>query len=134
MVADGEGASRFAHYTVTGAADDDEARTAVRAIGEDILVRCALHGADPNWGRMLARAGTCGVALDPERIAVWVGPAQLVAGGVEVDGRARRGRARRWRAREVEIRIDLAAGDGRAELYASSLSPEYVTFNAEYTT
>ena len=50
MVADGEGASRFAHYTVTGAADDDEARTAVRAIGEDILVRCALHGADPELG------------------------------------------------------------------------------------
>ena len=88
MVADGEGASRFAHYTVTGAADDGEARTAVRAIGEDILVRCALHGADPNWGRMLARAGTCGVALDPERIAVWVGP-----------GPARRGRRRGRRAR-----------------------------------
>ncbi|MDX6596805.1 MAG: glutamate N-acetyltransferase / amino-acid N-acetyltransferase [Gaiellales bacterium] len=133
MVADGEGASRFAHYTVTGAGDDDEARTAVRAIGEDILVRCALHGADPNWGRMLARAGTCGVALDPERIAVWVGPAQLVAGGVEVAG-ARAEAAAALAGREVTIRIDLAAGDGRAELYASSLSPEYVTFNAEYTT
>jgi glutamate N-acetyltransferase/amino-acid N-acetyltransferase len=133
MVADGEGASRFAHYTVTGAADGFEARTAVRAIGEDILVRCALHGADPNWGRMLARAGTCGVALDPERIAVWVGPAQLVAGGVEVAG-ARSGAIAALREREVEIRIDLAAGDGSAELYASSLSPEYVTFNAEYTT
>jgi glutamate N-acetyltransferase / amino-acid N-acetyltransferase len=133
MVADGEGASRFAHYTVTGAADDDEARTAVRAIGEDILVRCALHGSDPNWGRMLARAGTCGVALDPERIAVWVGPAQLVAGGVEVTG-ARSEAQAALNEREVEIRIDLAAGGGRAELYASSLSPEYVAFNAEYTT
>ena len=133
MVADGEGASRFAHYIVTGAADDAEARTAVRAIGEDILVRCALHGSDPNWGRMLARAGTCGVALDPERIAVWVGPAQLVADGVEVAGaRAEAGAA--LGGSEVAIRIDLAAGDGRAELYASSLSPEYVTFNAEYTT
>jgi glutamate N-acetyltransferase/amino-acid N-acetyltransferase len=133
MVADGEGSSRFAHYTVTGAADDEEARTAVRAIGEDILVRCALHGADPNWGRMLTRAGTCGVALDPERIAVWVGPAQLVAGGVEVT--SARGEAQSaLGAREVEIRIDLAAGNGRAELYASSLSPEYVSFNAEYTT
>ena len=133
MVADGEGASRFAHYTVTGAADDDEARTAVRAIGEDILVRCALHGSDPNWGRMLARAGTCGVALDPARIAVWVGPAQLVAGGVEVAGA--RGEAQEaLNEGEVEIRIDLGAGDGRAELYASSLSPEYVSFNAEYTT
>ena len=86
MVADGEGASRFAHYTVTGAADDGEARTAVRAIGEDILVRCALHGADPNWGRMLARAGTCGVALDPGASPSGSAPAQLVAGGVEVDG------------------------------------------------
>jgi glutamate N-acetyltransferase / amino-acid N-acetyltransferase len=133
MVADGEGASRFAHYTVTGAADDHEARTAVRAIGEDILVRCALHGGDPNWGRMLARAGTCGVALDPERIAVWVGPAQLVAGGVEVTG-ARSEAQAALNEPEVEIRIDLAAGGGCAELYASSLSPEYVAFNAEYTT
>jgi glutamate N-acetyltransferase / amino-acid N-acetyltransferase len=133
MVADGEGASRFAHYTVTGAADDGEARTAVRAIGEDILVRCALHGSDPNWGRMLARAGTCGVALDPERIAVWVGSAQLVAGGVEVAG-ARSEALVALGEPEVEIRIDLAAGSGRAELYASSLSPEYVSFNAEYTT
>jgi glutamate N-acetyltransferase / amino-acid N-acetyltransferase len=133
MVADGEGSSRFAHYTVTGAADDDEARIAVRAIGEDILVRCALHGADPNWGRMLARAGTCGVALDPERVAVWVGAAQLVAGGVEVMD-ARSAAQTALGEREVEIRIDLAAGDGRAELYASSLSPEYVSFNAEYTT
>ena len=105
----------------------------MRAIGEDILVRCALHGADPNWGRMLARAGTCGVALDPARIAVWVGPTQLVADGVEVDGaRAEAGAA--LGGQEVKIRIDLAAGDGRAELYASSLSPEYVAFNAEYTT
>jgi glutamate N-acetyltransferase/amino-acid N-acetyltransferase len=133
MVADGEGASRFAHYTVTGAADDGEARTAVRAIGEDILVRCALHGSDPNWGRMLARAGTCGVALDPERIALWVGPSQLVAGGIEVAG-ARDGALAALAEPEVEIRIDLAAGSGRAELYASSLSPEYVTFNAKYTT
>ncbi|HET6172122.1 MAG TPA: bifunctional glutamate N-acetyltransferase/amino-acid acetyltransferase ArgJ [Gaiellales bacterium] len=133
MVADGEGSSRFAHYTVTGAADDSEARTAVRAIGEDILVRCALHGSDPNWGRMLARAGTCGVVLDPDRIAVWVGPAQLVAGGVEVTG-ARREAQAALSEPEVEIRIDLASGNGRAELYASSLSPAYVTFNAEYTT
>jgi glutamate N-acetyltransferase/amino-acid N-acetyltransferase len=133
MVADGEGASRFAHYRVTGAADDGEARTAVRAIGEDILVRCALHGSDPNWGRMLARAGTCGVALDPERVAVWVGREQLVADGVEVEGAGPAAREELARS-EVEIRIDLAAGDGRAELYASSLSPEYVTFNAVYTT
>ena len=133
MVADGEGASRFAHYTVTGAADDGEARTAVRAIGEDILVRCALHGSDPNWGRMLARAGTCGVAVDPERVSVWIGPAQLVAGGVEVEGARSAARAA-LAEREVEIRVDLAAGDGEAELYASSLSPEYVMFNAEYTT
>jgi N-acetylglutamate synthase/N-acetylornithine aminotransferase len=82
---------------------------------------------------MLARAGTCGVALDPERIAVWVGPAQLVAGGVEVTG-ARSAARSALEHGEVEIRIDLAAGSGSAELYASSLSPEYVTFNAEYFT
>ena len=100
MVADGEGSSRFAHYIVSGAADDGEARTAVRAIGEDILVRCALHGSDPNWGRMLARAGTCGVALDPERIAVWVGAVAARRRGRRGGGRAHRGAvARSSRAR-----------------------------------
>ena len=132
MVADGEGASRFAHYTVTGAADDGEARTAVRAIGEDILVRCALHGSDPNWGRMLARAGT----------AAWrsIRSASPLGRPDAARRRRRRGRGRApaalaaLDAPEVKIRIDLAAGHGRAELYASSLSPEYVAFNAEYTT
>ena len=73
------------------------------------------------------------VWLDPERIAVWVGPSQLVAEGVEVEG-ARNAARSALEQGEVEIRIDLSAGSGSAELYASSLSPEYVTFNAEYFT
>ncbi len=83
---------------------------------------------------MLARAGTCGVDLDPARIAVWIGADPARRRRRRGRRRARRGAGAALGEHEVEIRIDLAAGDGRAELYASSLSPEYVAFNAEYTT
>ena len=73
-------------------------------------MRCALHGADPNWGRMLARAGTCGVGLDPERVAVWVGPTRSSSRAASRSRARAPRRAPRWREHEVEIRIDLARG------------------------
>jgi glutamate N-acetyltransferase/amino-acid N-acetyltransferase len=133
LVADGEGASRHARYLVTGAADTAEARRAARVVGEDVLVRCALHGADPNWGRLLAALGGCGVEVDPQRVAVWYGDVQLVDAGAGLPER----RAQAKAALSVdapEVHIDLGLGTGEGEVYASSLSPEYVEFNAEYTT
>ena len=133
IVRDGEGSSRFAHYVLRGAQSDHEAEIAVRAVGEDQLVRCALHGSDPNWGRMVARLGTCGVTLDPHAVSITIGGAPLVERGVE-RASARPGAHAAMRGDEVEIEIDLALGDGRSELYASSLTPAYVEFNAAYST
>ena len=133
MVADGEGSSRFAHYTVTGGADDAEARDrrARDRRGHPRALRAARRRPQlgPHAGaRRHVRRRTRSRA--DRRLGR---PGQLVAGGVEVTG-ARSEAQAALSEREVEIRIDLAAGDGRAELYASSLSPQYVAFNAEYTT
>jgi glutamate N-acetyltransferase/amino-acid N-acetyltransferase len=133
IVRDGEGASRYCRYELVGARDDGEANAGVRAVGEDILVRCALHGADPNWGRMLVRLGTAGIELDPARIGVWFGDTQLVAGGEAVPGAEPAAQAALAQD-EAHVRIDLGLGGGRALVYASALSPAYVEFNAEYTT
>src|SRR5262249_61807298 len=71
IVADGEGATRYARFAVTGAGDEAQAQRAARAVGEDVLVRCMLEGADPNWGRLVAALGGADVELDPERLAIW---------------------------------------------------------------
>ena len=133
MVRDGEGASRFAHYVLEGARSDAQAEIGVRAVGEDLLVRCALHGADPNWGRMMARLGSCGIELDHRAVSIRIGGAALVEGGVEQPEHRPTAHAA-MRSDEVAIEIDLALGSGRSELYASSLTPAYVEFNAEYST
>ena len=133
MVRDGEGASRFAHYVLRGARSDEQAEIGVRAVGEDLLVRCALHGADPNWGRMMARLGSCGIELDQRAVSIRIGGAAIVAGGVEQPEHRPMAHAAMG-SDEVAIEIDLALGSGRSELYASSLTPAYVEFNAAYST
>ena len=133
MVRDGEGASRFAHYVLRGARSDEEAEIGVRAVGEDLLVRCALHGADPNWGRMMARLGSCGIELDHRAVSIRIGGAAIVEHGLEQPQHRPTAHAA-MRTDEVAIEIDLALGCGRSELYASSLTPAYVEFNAEYST
>jgi glutamate N-acetyltransferase/amino-acid N-acetyltransferase len=133
IVADGEGATRYARYEITGARDDAEARAAARAVGENPLVRCALHGSDPNWGRMLTALGSCGVDLDPDAVDLWIGDVQVVAGGAGIPDTEQAAHAALDRS-AVEVRIDLALGTGCAVLYASDLSPAYVRFNAEYST
>jgi glutamate N-acetyltransferase/amino-acid N-acetyltransferase len=129
VVADGEGASRYCRYEVTGAADARDARIAARAVGEDTLVRCALHGADPNWGRMLAALGASAAALDPARVQIDVGDVPLVRDGLghpELEDAARTA----LEQPAVDVHIDLGLGDGTAVVYASDLSPTYVRLNA----
>jgi glutamate N-acetyltransferase/amino-acid N-acetyltransferase len=133
VVADGEGSSRIARYEVFGALDGARAEVAVRAIAENQLVRCALHGADPNWGRMLMAVGASGAEIAPDRIDLWIDGVQLVADGAGVDG-AEDDAREALAAPEVSVRIALGQGDGSAVVYASDLSPEYVRINSEYST
>jgi glutamate N-acetyltransferase / amino-acid N-acetyltransferase len=133
IVADGEGATRYARFAISGAADEAQAKRAARAVGEDVLVRCMLEGADPNWGRLVAALGGADVDLDPDLLAIWIGDVQLVTGG---QGQPASEPAARqaMQVPRADIRIDLGLGQAAAHLYSSGLSSAYVEFNTEYTT
>ena len=118
IVADGEGATRVGRVTVRGAASADEAERVARAIANSPLVKTALHGRDPNWGRIAQAAG---MALAGEQLAE---PGPDVIESEELAGETE----------EAELSIDLGRGDHAAHVYFSDLSAEYVRINSEYTT
>lgn len=132
MVADGEGTNHVAEIRVTGLGTEADARTVARVVATSLLVKTALYGKDPNWGRILAAAGRSGISFDPERARLWFEDVQVVEGGVGL-GAAVEARAKEIMAR-AEYRITLELGDGPA--YASylgcDLGHEYVNINAGY--
>jgi glutamate N-acetyltransferase/amino-acid N-acetyltransferase len=133
VVADGEGASRVAAVTVRGAATEAEAERLARAVATSLLVRAAIHGADPNWGRILMAMGTAGVGFDPRRVSVTCGGITVCRFGVATS--FDRGQAAAAMDRPVvELGIDVGSGDATATMLTCDLTPEYVRFNAEYTT
>jgi glutamate N-acetyltransferase/amino-acid N-acetyltransferase len=134
IVRGGEGATKLITVRVTGAASDDDARRAARAIANSPLVKTAVHGGDPNWGRLVAVAGRSGAAFELAGAAVRIGPVELVSGGTPHDDRAPRA-AEYLKQREVDIDVDLGTGgQGRSRMWTCDLSAEYVRINAEYRT
>ncbi|HET6850297.1 MAG TPA: bifunctional glutamate N-acetyltransferase/amino-acid acetyltransferase ArgJ [Gaiellales bacterium] len=133
VVRDGEGSTRVCVYTVTGALSGPEARAAARGVAENVLVKCALHGGDPNWGRILAALGAAGVHLDPDRVAIAVGGVPIVLAGEGVEQAMPDAKAQLSKD-EVEVQISLGLGAGQATVIASDLSPDYVHFNSAVTT
>jgi glutamate N-acetyltransferase / amino-acid N-acetyltransferase len=133
VVGDGEGASRVAAITVGGAATEGDAERLARAVATSLLVRAAIHGADPNWGRILMALGTAGVDFEPERVSVTCAGVTVCRFGVAAV--FDRGQAAAAMARpRVDIHVDLGFGRHRATVLTCDLTPEYVRFNAEYTT
>ncbi len=133
VVADGEGATRVGAVTVTGAATEAEAEKLARAVATSLLVRAAIHGADPNWGRILMAMGTAGVAFDPRRVSVTCGGITVCRFGVAAS--FDRGQVAAAMDRPVvELGADVGSGDASATVLTCDLTPEYVRFNAEYTT
>jgi glutamate N-acetyltransferase / amino-acid N-acetyltransferase len=133
VIADGEGASRVAAVTVRGAASEPDAERLARAVATSLLVRAAIHGADPNWGRILMALGNTDVPVDPRRVSITCGGITVCRFGVAAV--FDRGQAAHAMARpEVEIGIDVGAGRARATVLTCDLTPEYVRFNSEYTT
>ncbi len=133
VVSDGEGASRVAAVTVSDAATTRDAEALARAVATSLLVRAAIHGADPNWGRILMAMGTAGVAFDPRRVTVRCAGITVCRFGVATT--FDRGQAAAAMNRpEVTIEVLVGAGDAHATVLTCDLTPEYVEFNAEYTT
>ena len=139
---DGEGATCLLEVRVEGAADDAGARAIARTVCGSSLVKCAVHGSDPNWGRILAAAGRAGVPFDPEAVALWLGEHQLMAGGQPLAfDRAAASQYLRQRAAgaylqddTVQIRLLMGDGAGCGLAWGCDLSDQYVRINADYTT
>lgn len=135
LAGDGEGVTRIADVRVTGAASDRAAERVARSIANSLLVKTALFGGDPNWGRVVQAIGAAGVPLRPADVAIRIGGAPLLRRGVPVEAPGALARAARaMRRKRVRIEVSLGRGPGRAGLLTTDLSYDYVRINAEYTT
>jgi len=128
---DGEGATRLMRIEVTGASSREDARRALHAIATSPLVKTALHGGDPNWGRILAAVGRSGARLVPRKVSLRVGGLTLVANGEPADYREADA-AKIFAREEVPITVDLGAGSASASLLSCDLGHDYVSLNADY--
>lgn len=128
IVRDGEGATRLARIRVTGAANESEAVMAAKSVARSDLVRCALYGGEPYWGRVMAALGASHVPLDPERVRIAYGDVVVCEGGAPAahDPEAARAVAQ---APELTIRVDLDMGTAEAEVVTCDLSHGYVDEN-----
>ncbi|HYK82750.1 MAG TPA: bifunctional glutamate N-acetyltransferase/amino-acid acetyltransferase ArgJ [Gemmatimonadales bacterium] len=136
IVADGEGASKLVEIQVVGAVSEAAAREVGRAIARSALVKTAIYGADPNWGRILAAAGAAGVPLSVERLTLdaaadgaWL---TLATGGATAHPDLARARAI-FQQKTIRLRIDLGLGRAEAVVWTCDLTPDYVRLNAAYT-
>lgn len=135
IVADGEGATKFIEVRVAGAAHEEDAKRAARAVAESLLVKTALFGGDPNWGRIAAAIGYSQVEADLDRITIAIAGHELVSAGEPApDEMYRRARIALKEAGRLAIECYLSAGGASAEVLTTDLSPDYVHLNAEYET
>jgi glutamate N-acetyltransferase/amino-acid N-acetyltransferase len=133
MVADGEGATKTLEVNVTQARDVAQARTIARAIINSNLVKTALYGEDPNWGRIIAAAGAARAQLDPERWSLFAnGKPWVGVGGIELLSEAEAHRELEFETISVELR--LGVGEAQATGWGCDLSRDYVRINANYRT
>jgi glutamate N-acetyltransferase / amino-acid N-acetyltransferase len=133
IVRGGEGATKLVTVTVTGGATIDEARKAAKAIANSLLVKTAIHGGDPNWGRLIAVAGRAGVAFDLSRAEVLIGPTVLFKAGRPYDDAAPEAAAY-LQGKELTVSVDLGSGAASSTVWTCDLSAEYVRINADYRT
>jgi glutamate N-acetyltransferase/amino-acid N-acetyltransferase len=134
IVRGGEGATKLISVHVRDACSGDDARQVARTIANSPLVKTAVHGADPNWGRIVAAAGRAGVRFDVQRATVHVGGVLLFENGLPHDDAAPQA-AEHLKGRDVRIDVSLGVdGHGSATIWTCDLSAEYVRINGEYRT
>jgi glutamate N-acetyltransferase/amino-acid N-acetyltransferase len=134
MAADAEGAAHLVTLDVEGLRDDAEARCVAKVVAESALVKTAIFGADPNWGRIVSAAGCAGVEFEEEQLSLWLGDMLLYHAGTPQPFDADSASAYLKNNREVHIRLRFTLGSGRCTLWTCDLTYDYVRLNAEYTT
>jgi len=131
IVRDGEGATRVMELTVRGAKTDRDAKLAAHAVATSPLVKTALHGGDPNWGRMLAALGRSGARFNVKRVSLFAANVQLVINGEPAVYREKDA-AKVFTRERVPIILDLGGGTATTVVLASDLGHDYISINADY--
>jgi glutamate N-acetyltransferase/amino-acid N-acetyltransferase len=133
MARDGEGASRLIEITVKGAASQTDARIAARTITTSPLVKAAIHGGDPNWGRIIVAAGRSGAELVESKLDMDICGIGILRGGVQLPLDIEK-LVKALSGEEITILLDLNLGEGQATAWGCDLSPDYATINSDYCT
>jgi glutamate N-acetyltransferase/amino-acid N-acetyltransferase len=131
---DAEGATHLIRIDVEGCRDREEARAIARAVADSPLVKTAIHGADPNWGRIVSAAGYAGVPFEESELSLWLNQTLLYQDGVPQPFDAPEVSHQLRSQREVHMRLALKRGNGSIRFWTSDLTAEYVRLNADYTT
>jgi glutamate N-acetyltransferase/amino-acid N-acetyltransferase len=134
IATDAEGASHLIVIDVEGLQDDDEARRVAKTVAESALVKTAVFGADPNWGRIVSAAGYAGVEFEEKDLSLWMGDLLLYHAGAPQPFDAEAASAYLKRERTVHFRLRFTLGAGRCTFWTCDLTHEYIRLNAEYTT
>jgi glutamate N-acetyltransferase/amino-acid N-acetyltransferase len=127
IVRDGEGASKFVELIIEGAPSENAAHTIGRAIARSPLVKTAIYGADPNWGRIVGAIGNSGVPLKSLRVDIYIG-------GVPISNKTLDQARQKLSEKEVQIRVVLDSGSASARVWTCDLTEGYIRINADYTT
>ena len=136
MVADGEGATKIIQIVVRGATNNAQAEIAAKSVADSPLVKCAVHGCDPNWGRILMALGKSTAKIDPEKLSVKIGTTTVFARGTgrKLDAKNAKTISKHLAGDTVQILCDLRQADGFYRAWTCDLSKEYITINADYHT
>ncbi|MFQ5346689.1 MAG: bifunctional glutamate N-acetyltransferase/amino-acid acetyltransferase ArgJ [Rhodothalassiaceae bacterium] len=132
IVHDGEGAEKFVTIAVTGAESDAAAKRIAFAIATSPLVKTAIAGADPNWGRIVMAIGKSGERVDREGLRIWLGAQPVAAGGERHPAYSEQAAATHMQGREIEIRAEIGVGAGSATVWTCDLTHGYIDINADY--
>src|SRR6266581_5651148 len=126
IVRDGEGATKFVEITVEGAPSEEAAHTIGRTIARSPLVKTAIYGADPNWGRIVGAVGNSGVRLDSDRVDIYIS-------GVPISDSTLEDARLKLMEKEIQIRVVLHSGAASARVWTCDLTEGYIRINADYT-
>ena len=130
LVDDAEGASKTVAVEVTRAASRDDAVEVARAVSRSALLKCALHGEDPNWGRVLSAVGTTAAEFEPEHLAVAMNGVWVCSDGMAAEDRTKVDLS----GRQITVTVDLGAGDETVTVWTNDLTADYVLENSAYST
>jgi glutamate N-acetyltransferase/amino-acid N-acetyltransferase len=132
VVKDGEGATKFVTVEVTGAKNDADARKVAMSIANSPLVKTAIAGEDPNWGRIVMAVGKSGAEADRDRLSIWFGPHLVAENGWVAPSYTEEAGASYMQQAELIIRTDLGVGTAQTAVWTCDLTHGYIEINADY--